>query len=273
MKKLNGIDILNAQISSNRLSHAYIFESDEHEDGREAALKFIEDIDKSLNHGEIERSLNKIDISRNLKIVEPNGKTIRIEDIRDLIRFYQTLPFNSKYKYAIIFQAERLRVESSNAMLKLLEDMPEYGKIILVTKSSGNILPTIKSRCQVVKIESSKNDDIIDREFIYSLIDEFLLGNFNAIIQNLDKIDELKEHGHDFFSAVIEFINSMLLIRYYSYDNGILSTERINKYKYINISRQRLISVIEDCIEMQMNLKNNVNFLLSVEELALNLSN
>ncbi len=62
-----------------------------------------------------------------------------------------TTPFRGKRKVAILDDADYLNVEGANALLKTLEEPPEHSMLILVGTSVSRQLPTIRSRCQVVR--------------------------------------------------------------------------------------------------------------------------
>ncbi len=264
------LEILKVQIDSQSVSHAYIFESMDVQTGLDAALEFA-----SMYNGiEDKKEQRFTKNARDLSVIEAEGKTITIDKIRELIKFFQTRPFELRYKTAIILEADRLRVESSNAMLKLLEDMPSYGKIILVAKSSKRLLPTITSRCQLIRLmDDEVQTGNIDREFVYNLIDAFINGRFTKVQDERKKIEELKDHSMEFFSIAIEYLG---MIRFKEYDNSI-DNDIINRikanYDRVNINYSALNDVIIESMQIQKNLYNNVNFLLSVETFALKLSN
>lgn len=265
----NSLKILEKQINGGTVSHAYIFESMDIKNGLDTALKFVAMYNK-IN--EIEKQTLEM-YARDLSVVEAEGKTITIDKIRELIKFFQTSPFELRYKSAIILEADRLRVESSNAMLKLLEDMPSYGKIILVAKSAKRLLPTITSRCQLIRLmDDEVQSENIDREFVYDLIDAFISGKFTSIQDDRKKIEELKDHAAEFFSIAIEYLG---MIRFIDYDTTIDGdiVDRIKAlHGSVNIDHTALNAVIIEAMQMQKNLYNNVNFLLSVEAFALKLN-
>lgn len=80
---------------------------------------------------------------------------IKIKDIRELIHFSIYPPLNSQFKLAAIFCAEKMTIEAGNALLKLLEEPPEYLKIVLQSQNIKKILPTIVSRCQKIRLQIS----------------------------------------------------------------------------------------------------------------------
>ena len=102
------------------------------------------------------------------KILSPEKGIIKKFEIEKLINSMATSPFESKRKVFIIDDCDMMRLESQNALLKTLEEPPEYINIILVTSSSSKLLPTILSRCQIVKfypLDISKIIDLLMRDY------------------------------------------------------------------------------------------------------------
>ena len=78
---------------------------------------------------------------------------IYIDIIRELKRKLVLKSFEGKYKIVIVWQAEKINVEASNAFLKLLEEPPENTVLILTTADEISLLPTIRSRCQRISLQ------------------------------------------------------------------------------------------------------------------------
>jgi DNA polymerase III delta prime subunit len=81
-----------------------------------------------------------------------DGKTAKIADIRELIRWLSLKPVFGSHKLAIVLNAEKINLAAANALLKTLEEPPVYAKIVLVTSEEQKILPTIISRCLKVRL-------------------------------------------------------------------------------------------------------------------------
>jgi len=80
---------------------------------------------------------------------------LKIEKIRELIHWIQLKPAVDATKLVYIDDSDELTIEASNALLKTLEEPPNYIKIVLVTKNEKKILPTIISRCQKYRVPVS----------------------------------------------------------------------------------------------------------------------
>lgn len=75
-------------------------------------------------------------------------RTISVDQARELPGFFSKSPSRSEWRVAIVDSADDLNVNAANALLKILEEPPERGVLLLVTHSPGRLLPTIRSRCR-----------------------------------------------------------------------------------------------------------------------------
>ena len=112
---------------------------------------------------------------------------IGIDTIRDLKKDTRYKVYEGKRKLFIISQAETLRNEAANALLKLLEEPPADLTIVLTTENIHQILPTIKSRCQLLRFPRLSQGELagIARENGVELAEEQLqllirLSGYNA---------------------------------------------------------------------------------------------
>ena len=84
--------------------------------------------------------------------------TISVEEIRtQLNNDILIKPYSSPKKIYIIDEADKLTVQAQNALLKTIEEPPEYGVVILITNNADALLPTILSRCVVLNIKPVKD--------------------------------------------------------------------------------------------------------------------
>ncbi|PJA20289.1 hypothetical protein CO100_02395 [Candidatus Berkelbacteria bacterium CG_4_9_14_3_um_filter_33_5] len=99
----------------------------------------------------------KLAIGDGFEITERN---ITIKDIRGLEKWAQIYP-SGKRKLAII-DYEKLSLPASHAFLKLLEEPPEYLKLILICSDRKQVLATIRSRCQFYSVDNLKQINLIN---------------------------------------------------------------------------------------------------------------
>jgi DNA polymerase III subunit delta' len=79
-------------------------------------------------------------------------KDLKIDTVREWLRDVTLKPYEGRRRVFILHDAERLSEAASNAMLKTLEEPPPYATLVLVANTAGDLLPTIVSRCQPLKL-------------------------------------------------------------------------------------------------------------------------
>ncbi|KPK99535.1 MAG: hypothetical protein AMJ90_09400 [candidate division Zixibacteria bacterium SM23_73_2] len=89
--------------------------------------------------------------------------TISVDDIREMIRYLNLKPVEGRKKVVIIKEVENLSHGGANSILKVLEEPPGESLLILTARGVDRLLPTIISRCQLLKF-SSVPSDIIQAE-------------------------------------------------------------------------------------------------------------
>ena len=84
--------------------------------------------------------------------VENKQGYMSVRDAASLLRKLSMKSYEGEYKIAIIWMAEKMRVETANKLLKLLEEPPEKTVFLLIAEDAEELLATIKSRTALVKI-------------------------------------------------------------------------------------------------------------------------
>lgn len=95
-----------------------------------------------------------------LKEKEAQQKTIKIDSIRALSRFLSFRPSESARRIAIVENAQTMTNDAANNVLKILEEPPSYGQIILLATDEKNLPNTIRSRCAVLRFRPLPVPDI-----------------------------------------------------------------------------------------------------------------
>ena len=92
---------------------------------------------------------------------KPN--TVSVDDIREQVNNdIMIKPYSSPYKIYIIADADMMSVQAQNALLKTIEEPPEYAVIFLLTQNADILLPTIRSRCVMLKLRNIR-DTLVKR--------------------------------------------------------------------------------------------------------------
>ncbi|MCR5116833.1 MAG: DNA polymerase III subunit delta [Lachnospiraceae bacterium] len=96
-----------------------------------------------------------------IKVTHDKPGVIGVDDIREQINgTVQIKPFGGKRKIYIMNEAEKMNPQAQNALLKTLEEPPEYTVIILLTSNLEELLPTIRSRAVVLNMRPVKDKEV-----------------------------------------------------------------------------------------------------------------
>jgi DNA polymerase-3 subunit delta' len=202
------VNMLGRSYKFGKLSHAYLFDGPEHIGKKTLALAFCKLI---LQNGSTRARLpdgqeygaNNIEENPDLVVLRPDEdkKQIIIEQIRDLQKKLSLFPYSAKYKVAIIEQADMMSKSAANSILKTLEEPSSTTILILLTSNSGNLLDTIKSRCQTLKflpvkrrvLEDFVKNKISDQSKVEEIIElsGYKPGKIVELASNRGKIEEL----------------------------------------------------------------------------------
>ena len=100
-----------------------------------------------------------------IHITHEKSASIGVDDIREQINDTVLVrPYSSYYKIYIVDEAEKMTIQAQNALLKTIEEPPSYAVIILLTTKQEALLPTILSRCVLLKLKPLK--DFIVRGYL-----------------------------------------------------------------------------------------------------------
>lgn len=153
------------EIPSNHIYNAYLLSGLEQEVLLDAALRFAEVI---LSNGRKDVRIPKLEhpdlilLKPDIPKTQPRG--LSVDNVRqNLVDTISERPYEAPYKIYLIPAAESLNASAQNALLKTLEEPPEYAVIILMAASSEGFLPTIRSRVIEFKAPEPDPGRIMDR--------------------------------------------------------------------------------------------------------------
>ena len=164
----SAVEVITNSIAKGRAGHAYLF-SGSRGCGKTSIARIFA---KALNCLEPEgfepcgkcRNCEAITAGESLDVIEIDGASNNgVENIRGLKENVTLAPFSSKYKVYIIDEVHMLSQGAFNALLKTLEEPPEYVVFILATTEPHKVPVTIRSRCQHIPFHSITPEDIFSR--------------------------------------------------------------------------------------------------------------
>ena len=151
---------LQGALETQKVSHAYIING-EKSSGKEFIARIFATA-LQCEQGDIEPcgqwhscrqalSGNQPDI---IYVSHEKPNTISVDDIRTQVNNDVAIkPYSSRYKVYIINEAEKMTPQAQNAILKTLEEPPEYAVILLLVSNVNTLLPTILSRCVLLNMK------------------------------------------------------------------------------------------------------------------------
>jgi DNA polymerase-3 subunit delta' len=163
------VDMLKKHIVNGTTRHAYLFAGPPGLGRRTLALRFAQalncqmPIDAGIPCGQC-RDCKQIEAMQHadLTIVQADseGGTLKVDQIREARRTLILKPYQSKYRVAIFLRFQEANDNAANALLKTLEEAPSYAVLILTADTPEQLLPTIVSRCEVLRLRPLKIEEV-----------------------------------------------------------------------------------------------------------------
>ena len=167
-----------------------------------------------------------------IKVTHEKPNSISVDDIREEVNnTIMIKPYQGPYKVYIIPQADMMTPQAQNALLKTIEEPPEYAVIMLLTENADTLLPTINSRCVMLKLRNIK-DTLIKKylmetmqvpDYKADMCTAFAQGNMGRAIMlaNSEHFNEIRDEA----VQLLKYINEMEL------SEIVQAVSRITAYK------------------------------------------
>ncbi|WP_042220805.1 DNA polymerase III subunit delta' [Oceanobacillus manasiensis] len=184
--------IITNSIKKDRISHAYLLHG-ARGTGKEAIAELIAKNLFCENLAGVE-PCNQCNACRRIASgnhpdvhwIEPEGQSIKIEQIRNLQKEFSYSGMESTRKVYVIKGAETLTVNAANRILKFLEEPSKQTTAIMLTENSQAILPTIRSRCQIIDLQPL-NVIQFQQKLMENEVSESTARLMGALTNNLDE--------------------------------------------------------------------------------------
>lgn len=226
-------------ISTNKVSHAYIING-ERSSGKEFIAKVFAatlqcEKQETEPCGECHSckqalSGNQPDI---IFVSHEKPNTIGVEDIREQINNDIVIkPYSSPRKVYIMNEGEKMTVQAQNALLKTLEEPPEYAVILILTTNVEALLPTILSRCVVLnmkpvsdeKVKKYLMEELQIPDYKANICVAFARGNIGKakLLASSEEFEKVKEEA----ISLVKNINDMEI------NEIVKAIKKIAEYKF-----------------------------------------
>jgi DNA polymerase-3 subunit delta' len=155
------VDMLKQHIAREAVRHAYLFSGPPGLGRRTLALRFAQALNcpQPTAPGEpcgVCRDCKQIENMQHpdLSIVqaETEGGTLKVDQVREVRRALALKPYQTKYRVALFLRFQEASEGAANALLKTLEEAPGHAILILTTDNPEQLLPTITSRCEILRL-------------------------------------------------------------------------------------------------------------------------
>ncbi len=282
--------IVKNAINNDKISHAYLIETNGNKDGINFAISFA----KALLCPNLYTNSSKCGNCKQCKTIDDNNFIeldiidtdeiwIKKEKIESLQNIFKFKPIIGHKKIYIINDADKIKESLANTLLKFIEE-PEEGIIaILVTENRNKIIDTILSRCQIVSL--NKKNDFLDNN-INEMYDE------NILLMCIKFINYFEKNGletilytntlfHNYLNERKDYeVAFNIILLYYKDVLNFMLYKQLNLFRdydiyvkeIININNiNKLLKKIDLIIYLKNIIKNNVNINLLTDKLIISL--
>ncbi|MFA9422779.1 MAG: DNA polymerase III subunit delta' [Sedimentibacter sp.] len=300
-------------IKNNQVSHCYIFEGPKGMGKYDLALIFAQSllcIDFNEEPCNVCRNCIKINSMNHpdLHIINQEESSIKRENIDELIDSVYKKPYESNKKVYIIKDAHSMTTQAANTFLKTLEEPPGDSVMILLTTNVNLLLPTIISRCQIIKFRNickqtikdylkehfnsteetielasnyskgilnkavniiNGNDNILkDREEIIKLFDKIICTDSKIIYEVENYFEENKDNIDLIIEIMMLWIRDVMFVQN-NIDNLVINID-FKPLAKKHAERMRInTNIIEYLQYTSENIKSNVNYKLTIDNMLL----
>lgn len=190
-------------------------------------------------------------------LVDSDGKqNLSIDQIRPLKEELAKSPVESTRRFFFINEAEKLTLPAANALLNLLEEPVAPVVSILITNNADRILPTVRSRTQILnfnegKDANGKTEILLENGFSRDEIDEF--GDTKALDQQIKY----------FYQEMLEY-NSLALVSAYRLNN---MAKLVSQQKYVLINLKLWAQKDLNSIQKRLSATKMLKYLIEVDKM------
>ena len=296
--------LINA-VSNNKVSHAYLFETNGELDEYNIIFAFVKTLICPYHYTN-NRKCGDCSICQRIEsgnymevnIIEPEGLLIKKEQLKNLQEEYNKIGIESAYRIYIIKECEKMNKQTANSILKFLEEPVPNVIAILVTDNINKVLSTIVSRCQQIKLYKNvrvantlenvcnlicktKNDkeNLILREENQKIVDNVInfityyeKNKINTLIYLKEKWNNLyntRESTDNFLNLMTIFYFDVLKLKFNI--NNYFFNDFLDELAFVSSrnTEKNILNKIEILITNREYLKYNLNLNLLISKMII----
>ena len=275
-------------IKMGKISHAYIINGEEGSGKLRLAVHFAKALQcqegtTGTACGQC-KSCKQTDSGNqpDIKYIAHEKSGIGVDEIREQINDDIVIkPYSSRYKVYIVPDSEKMTVQAQNALLKTIEEPPEYAIIILLTTNADTFLQTILSRCVLLNIRPVKEEAIKNQ-----LMSEYGVGDYEAKVAatfangnpgkaiklaTSEDFKELKKQINEYFSLMRMWFRDILMYKATGSDDSLIFQDDyiIIRNMAEGCSFYDIDIILKSIDQAEKRIGSNVNFDASIEVLFL----
>lgn len=235
--KENNLEELLSLSENHLIPHAIIVECSNIEN----TMKIIKEITlRALCRSESQRPCRKCsgclkvlsDSHTDIKVIalEKGSSSIKVEKIRKIREDAYIKSNEGGYKFYIIQNGDRMTAQSQNAFIKILEEPPKNVVFIILCGSASSLLATVRSRCQIYRMDNFENDVFEYEELSSKFADAILAEDKYKMVLLTSKIP----NDRILLKKFIEHVLHNLLVKYYEENHDISGSKFINMLDKLN---------------------------------------
>lgn len=268
----NIINSLKNAVKKDNIAHSYLFEGPKSIGKMKLAKVFAKAL---LCHSDGEGPCNICSSCKkfesgnhpDLFIEDSQGSSFKKEDVEKIQENIKTLPYEGKKKVFILSEIDKMTPQAQNSFLKTLEEPPAYVVILMTVTNSYSLLPTIVSRCQILKLTPIKNEVIEEslinqynipreeakiitsfssgiigkainmgkseefrllRESTIDVIDTTISGDKFKVFSTSDYFDENKDNVEDILDMMMVWFRDILILKELNDDKLVINSDKLD---------------------------------------------
>ena len=264
------VEEISNSIKNNKITHAYLIETNDYQESDELIIEFIKELFKNSMSKEEYAKIDSLIDNNTLSdflVIEPDGSWIKKDQILNVKEKFSTTSVENRPRIYLIKEADKLNKYAANSLLKFLEEPDGNIIAILVSNNRYRVLETLRSRCQLYSfVNKDSKVKIENMELLYNIIETIEKKKLESLAY-LPTILENDLRNKDFW---IENFTNMIDI----YENSIRKYEKIDYKDYgqvldliiANNSLQNIINKISILFTTINNLEYNLNINMMLDK-------